>query len=158
MSGLVLNNYRYAVFFDGEAVGVFVEIEAFRSFCLFQRVLAVLKVVEPVHTVRKLFHNSDQRIAGVNLKDRSGQMMVGIILVHLGELHITPNECIGDFNFNNCSVHIDLYRIRSLIQHIAFRGHDFSDHILAVRYVLEGEAAVVRRDGCQDGFLAGRGK
>ena len=66
-------------------------------------------------------------------------MMVGIILVHLRELHIASDDRFGDLHLDNSAVCVYLDCIRSLVQHIAFRSNDFADHIFTVGYILNAK-------------------
>ena len=60
-------------------------------------------------------------------------MMIGIVLIHLGQLNAATNELVGDYNLNHSAVLIYLHGIRCLIHHIAFRRSDFANHMFAIR-------------------------
>ena len=77
-------------------------------------------------------------------------MVVGIVFIHLGQLNAAANELIGDLNLDHSAVLVHLHSMRRLIQHISLRRSDFTNHILAVGDVREGEAAVLCGNGGQD--------
>ena len=77
-------------------------------------------------------------------------MMIGIVLIHLGQLNAAANELVGDYNLDHSAVLIYLHGIRRLIHHIALRRGNFTDHILAIGDTCKGEAAVLCGNGGQD--------
>ena len=60
-------------------------------------------------------------------------MMIGIVLIHLGQLNAVANELVGDYNLDHSAVLIYLHGIRRLIHHIAFQRSDFTNHMFAIR-------------------------
>ena len=76
--------------------------------------------------------------------------MIGIAFIHLGQLNAAANELVGDLNLDHSTVLIYLHGIRRVIHHIALRRSDFTNHILAIRDVREGEAAALCGNGGQD--------
>lgn len=77
-------------------------------------------------------------------------MMIGIVLIHLGQLNAAANELVGDYNLDHSAVLIYLHGIRRLIHHIAFRRSDFTNHMFAIRDTHLGKAAVLCGNGGQD--------
>ena len=76
--------------------------------------------------------------------------MIGIVFIHLGQLNAAANELVGDLDLDHSAVLIYLHSIRRVIHHIALRRGDFTNHILAIRDVREGEAAVLCGNSGQD--------
>ena len=77
-------------------------------------------------------------------------MVVWVVFIHLGQLNAAANELVGDLDLDHSAVLIHLHSIRRIIHHIALRCSDFTNHILAIRDVREGEAAVLCGNNGQD--------
>ena len=150
LSGLVFYDDRLAVFLNGEAVGLLIKEEALGGLSFLQRVIAVGQIVQLVDAVGQLLHLIYELSVTVYLKDRTAQMVVGIVFIHLGQLNAAANELVGDLDLDHSTVLIYLHGIRRLIQHIALRRGDFTDHILAIRDARKGKAAVLCGNGGQD--------
>ena len=80
--------------------------------------------------------------------------MIGIVFIHLGQLNAAANELVGDLDLDHSAVLIYLHGIRRLIQHIALRRGDFTDHILAIGDTCKGEAAVLCGNSGQNRLCA----
>lgn len=108
------------------------------------------QIIQLVDAVGQLLHLAHELSVTVYLKDCATQVMIGIAFIHLGQLNAAANELIGDLNLDHSTVLIYLHGIRRVIHHIALRHSDFTNHILAIRDVREGEAAALCGNGGQD--------
>ena len=154
LSGLGFHDDRLAVFLNGEAVGLLIKNEALGCFGFLQRVIAVGQIIQLVDAVGQLLHLAHELSVTVHPKDCAAQVMIGIVFIHLGQLNAAANELVGDLDLDHSAVLIYLHGIRRVIHHIALRCSDFTNHILAIRDVREGEAAVLCRNGGQDRLCA----
>ena len=80
--------------------------------------------------------------------------MIGIVFIHLGQLNAAANELVGDLDLDHSAILIHLHSIRRVIHHIALRCSDFTNHILAIRDVRKGEAAVLCGNSGQNRLCA----
>ena len=154
LSGLGFHDDRLAVFLNGEAVGLLIKNEALGCFGFLQRVIAVGQMIQLIDAVGQLLHLAHKLSATVYLKDCAAQVMIGIVFIHLGQLNAAANELVGDLDLDHSAVLIYLHGIRRLIQHIALRRGDFTDHILAIGDTCKGEAAVLCGNSGQNRLCA----
>ena len=150
LSGLVFYDDRLAVFLNGEAVGLLIKEEALGGFGFLQCVIAVGQIIQFVDAVGQLLHLIHELSVTVYLKDRTAQMVVGIVFIHLGQLNAAANELVGDLNLDHSAVLVHLHSMSCLIQHISLRCSDFTSHIFTVGDASKGKAAVLCGNGGQD--------
>ena len=154
LSGLIFHDDGFTIFLNGEAIGFLIKEEALGGLGFLQRVIAVGQIIQLVDAVGQLLHLAHKLSATVYLKDCAAQMVVGIVLIHLGQLNAASNELVGDLDLDHSAVLIYLHSIRRLIQHISLRCSDFTNHILAIRDAREGKATVLCGNSGQNRLCA----
>ena len=80
----------------------------------------------------------------VHLKLGTGELVVGIILIHLGEPQITIHTLIGKGNLYNLSIFLHSNGNHFIGEDEPFRAFQFFQHPITVRHIGERKAAVVR--------------
>ena len=154
LSSLIFHDDGFTIFLNGETVGLLIKEEALGGLSFLQRVIAVGQIIQLVDAVGQLLHLIHKLSVTVYLKDCAAQVMIGIVFIHLGQLNAAANELVGDLDLDHSAVLIYLHGIRRVIHHIALRCSDFTNHILAIRDVHKGEAAVLCGNGGQDRLCA----
>ena len=166
LAGLVLHDYGFAVFRDGEIIGVFVQIEALRRFHLAYKVISIGQITHLIDAHADLRHLAELFIiliplliafaVLVDFKLSAGQLVFGIVLVHLRQLNSAANQGVYDLQLDNradfgnaCLIALDRKDIagrRGNLMHDPSTIGDFGKR----------KAAVLGRGGSHNGSSLGK--
>ena len=120
-----------------------------------QEVAAVFQVVQHIDAGFGFFHFAHSQIAvgdkfpvavgiAVNDKHRTGELVVGIFIIHLCGGNGAFDEAIDHFNFDGLFICLDSGGEDGFIQHIAVGRLNFTHNPLAIGNVLKD-----KRAGCR---------
>ena len=156
---LVLHLVGLAVGVDHHFIHAGIEDKPLRGFGFLDEVATVEQVV---HTVFALFlfgQCAEQFITVVqlavcvtvliDLKGRSGQLIIGIFGIHLGQMDVSTDICVDDLDLHDLTVCTNRHGIDGIVQHKAGGLFDFTDIPSAVRNILKRKTAIFSRSGSQ---------
>ena len=150
---LIFHGVGLAVLLNGYGIHIFIKHKACRSFGFLYQIFAVAEFTHLVNAAVKFFHFAKQRIVfiqfpiaisiGVNLKYRTRQLVVGIILINLCQSDIALNEVVDKFDFHNFVHLADCHGDFFLGEYISLRAFDFTDYPSSIRHFGKRKTTII---------------
>ena len=93
---------------------------------------------------------------GINLKFRTCELVVGIVLIHLCQPNVSTDAVVDEFNLHNLVHLADSHGDFFLGEYKAFWAFDFTDNPCAIRYFLKRKTTVLCGYGSRNRCFLGK--
>ena len=142
-----------AVFLDGNAVHAFIKHKAVWSCFFTDEIFAVAQLGHLINAALKLSHFAAQLIVfikfavavciGIHLKDRTCELIVGIICVNLSQFNIPLDKVVHKLDFHDLINLADSYGDFFLGEYKTCGTFNFTNYPSAIRYFFKRKTTII---------------